>query len=757
MTSNAQRSNTREKNTLTPYLSPLGAWALSLGTAIGWGSMIVTSNSYLLQAGPMGSVIGILIGAAIMIVISRNYHYMITRYPEAGGAYAYAREAFGYDYGFLIAWFLVLAYAAIFWANASSLPLFSRFFMGDIYQFGHLYTIFGYDVYVGEILLTIAFIVLTAIVTIRFRNAAVRIVIVFAILMTAMITVCFAAAMAGFGGGHTFSMDPAMLPEKNRLMQVIFIASISPWAFIGFENISHAAEEFTFPRTKAFRIMVAAVITSLLLYIFLLLLSVSAYPPEYSSWMEYLKDLDSLEGIKGLPPFYAAHYYMGNAGVAMLLLALLGLVFTSLIGNVLALSRLLYAMAKDGIIPGRFTKISRRHTPSMAIMLIAVISLFIPFIGRTAIGWIVDVTTLGATIVYGFVSASVLKVARKDGDRVETRTGAAGLVLMFGISLELLLPNLFSSGNMSGESYLLFSLWAILGFVFFRNVLRRDGVKRFGRSVIVWGSLLVLIFFACLAWLGTESMKSLDVVEESIEMHYDEGMGNSESEMEKIRQNREYTMQRLESIRHSNRVNMGVVTLAFAAALIMLLSNYTMINRKIVENELALATARTRANTDPLTGVKSKMAFVEAEAEMNDLLELGEELPFAIAVCDMNGLKEVNDTQGHRAGDEMIKQASRMISTLFKHSPVFRTGGDEFAVILTGGDYEKRQQLMQALHDMSEENIGKNRPVVSGGISDFDPEQDRRVQDVFERADNQMYQEKVILKGMEKEAKRKDR
>ena len=62
---------------LIKNVSPLGAWALSLGTSIGWGSLVVTSKTYLLQAGPLGSVIGMIIGGLIMIVISRNYHYLI--------------------------------------------------------------------------------------------------------------------------------------------------------------------------------------------------------------------------------------------------------------------------------------------------------------------------------------------------------------------------------------------------------------------------------------------------------------------------------------------------------------------------------------------------------------------------------------------------------------------------------------------------------------------------------------------------------
>lgn len=86
---NGTTNNTKEE-TLQPYLSPLAVWALSVGSAIGWGSLVVTSRSYLSQAGPMGSILGLLIGFAMMIAVSSHYHFLATRYPGTGGLYNYA-------------------------------------------------------------------------------------------------------------------------------------------------------------------------------------------------------------------------------------------------------------------------------------------------------------------------------------------------------------------------------------------------------------------------------------------------------------------------------------------------------------------------------------------------------------------------------------------------------------------------------------------------------------------------------------------
>lgn len=138
------------RKSLTRNLSPIRAWAFALGTSIGWGSLVVTANTYLAQAGPVGSVIGLVLGAIIMLVVCQNYAYMMSCYPDAGGVYSFCRECFGYDHGFLAAWFLMLTYLAMLWANATSLPLFARYFFGDIFRFGRMYELFGYGVYLAE-------------------------------------------------------------------------------------------------------------------------------------------------------------------------------------------------------------------------------------------------------------------------------------------------------------------------------------------------------------------------------------------------------------------------------------------------------------------------------------------------------------------------------------------------------------------------------------------------------------------------------
>ncbi|MBR1554250.1 MAG: GGDEF domain-containing protein [Oscillospiraceae bacterium] len=163
--------------------------------------------------------------------------------------------------------------------------------------------------------------------------------------------------------------------------------------------------------------------------------------------------------------------------------------------------------------------------------------------------------------------------------------------------------------------------------------------------------------------------------------------------------------------------------------------------------ELAYLDAVDMANKDAMTGVKNKRAYVQAEIELDEQIKDSQNEPFAVVVCDVNGLKQVNDTQGHKAGDEFIRKACSVICNTFKHSPVFRIGGDEFAVILKNQDYQNRTALMQQLADVLEEQKQNHLLLLAAGFSEFQPEKDIRVQDVFERADSLMYLNKKQCKA----------
>ena len=158
----------------------------------------------------------------------------------------------------------------------------------------------------------------------------------------------------------------------------------------------------------------------------------------------------------------------------------------------------------------------------------------------------------------------------------------------------------------------------------------------------------------------------------------------------------------------------------------------------------------SKAYTDSLTGVRNAGALHVAMDRLNGAIHnegQAEKPEFAVVVFDCNRLKEINDRYGHEHGDLYLKKACGLICDIYAHSPVFRMGGDEFAVLLQYSDYENRDELLEQFDRRAEENNAAAREPwetinISKGMAYYMPESDTGTQDVLSRADNRMYEEK---------------
>lgn len=453
-------------------LSPINVWALALGCIIGWGAFVMPGNTFLGKAGPLGTAIAMGIACVIMIIIAYNYNYMIKKYPVAGGEFTYTQNAFGSNHGFICSWFLGLSYLCIVPLNATALALIGRNLMDNIFQVGFHYNVAGYDIYLGEVLLAIVALVLFAFLSIRGVKftGVFQTILVFA-LVGGVGLVAIAALFsdkASFANLSPAFYESATMTSGAKIGGILAVVAVAPWAFVGFDTIPQSAEEFKFSPAKTKRIMAISIIFGAAVYVVLNTVTAMVVPEGYGSWVEYIDDLPNLSGLISLPTFYAAKTLLGTAGVVFLGIAVLAAILSGICGFYMATSRLLYSMAKENVIPAWFGKLHEKYkTPANAIIFIMIIAMIAPFFGRTALGWVVDMSSLGAAIGYGYTSIAALKFAREEKNGGIQFTGILGTIFAILFVVLLLVPIKMFGCSLGTESYICLIVWVILGAIFY--------------------------------------------------------------------------------------------------------------------------------------------------------------------------------------------------------------------------------------------------------------------------------------------------
>ncbi len=204
--------------------------------------------------------------------------------------------------------------------------------------------------------------------------------------------------------------------------------------------------------------------------------------------------------------------------------------------------------------------------------------------------------------------------------------------------------------------------------------------------------------------------------------------------------------------------NLLTVLLAIAIILLIfliLLMRSIRMERRAREGAHMVNDLNRRVFVDALTSVRNKGAFDEYIRQLQEKVDANEAMEFAVGVFDCDDLKRVNDQYGHDKGDLYLKAASSLICRVFQHSPVFRIGGDEFAVILQNDDLRNREELVKTFEEEQKKITSSvesrwEEVSVALGIAVYDPELDHSVSDTARRADQIMYENKRLGKAAQK-------
>ena len=477
-------TNTQSSDgSLKRQLSPMHVWAIAFGCVIGWGSFINPGKKFLPTSGVAGTAIAMILGALVMIIIAFSYAYMVPKYPKAGGEFTFTKNCFGKNMAFICGWFLVVAYLTNVPMNSTAIGLIVDGIDGtaDILKFGFHYTIAGFDLDMGDLLLAAAILILFGYLNIigvkkagfvQTILSSLLIVCVFILFISALISAKAKginmqpiwgfdknAAMAA--GATTAEIDQyAHVGTKGILGAILATFAIAPWAYVGFDAIPQAAEEFNFSFKKVSFIMIIAIVFGCFVYTSNNTVAAAAL----ENWPERVMAGEWVVLV-------AAEELLGVFGKVLVGLGVSCAVLSGIMGFYLASSRLMYSMSRDGYLPEWFGRVDKKYgTPKNAMIFCILVSLSGPILGREALGWFVDMSAIGASIGYFFTSASTLVTAKKDGDTSSFLKSMATIGVIFSVIFMILqlipIPGL-NGVHFGKESYIMLIIWIIIGLLFY--------------------------------------------------------------------------------------------------------------------------------------------------------------------------------------------------------------------------------------------------------------------------------------------------
>ena len=470
-----------EKKVLQRQLSPMHVWAIAFGCIIGWGSFVNPGKKFLPNSGVAGTAIAMALGAIVMIIIAFSYAYMIPKYPKAGGEFTFTKECFGKTTAFICGWFLLAAYLTNVPMNSTAIGLIVDGLDGnaDVLKFGFHYTIAGFEIYFGEMIFAMTILIMFAVVNLLgVKKAGIVQTILASLLVISVFTLAIAALVSnkvqginmvpiwGFdksaaiaAGATTENISDFANGGPSGIVSAILATfAIAPWAYVGFDTIPQAAEEFKFSYKKVIGIMVIAILFGSFVYTTNNTVAAAAL----TNWPDRVMAGEWVLLI-------AADEMLGVFGKVLIGTAVSCAVLSGIMGFYLASSRLMYSMAKDCYLPGIFGKLDEKTgAPRNAIIFCLLISLSGPILGREALGWFVDMSAIGASMGFFFTCLSTYKKMRldQDGNRFLKTMAVMGIIfsLVFMILQLIPIPGL-NGVHFGTESYIMLLVWIFVGLV----------------------------------------------------------------------------------------------------------------------------------------------------------------------------------------------------------------------------------------------------------------------------------------------------
>ncbi len=423
---------------------------LSFGAMIGW-SWVALTGGWIEEAGSLGAITAFAIGGITVILVGFTYAELAAAMPKAGGEHVYSYRALGRNASFLCTWAILLAYVTVVTFEAVALPTVVEYLVPDFSR-GYLWTVAGWDVNASWVAVGAgAAVIMTAINVIGIKTAARLQMLVTSLILLAGIALILGAAVFG----DSANMRPLFTDSYKGILGVLVIV---PTMMVGFDVIPQSAEEIDLPYEQIGKLLVFSILLAVAWYMLII-------------WGVSMGLTGSERQVANLPTADATAVVLGTEwGGKLLILGGVGGILTSWNAFLIGASRAVYALAQAGQLPAVFGVLHPRfNTPHRAVILIGMLSMLAPLLGRQALVWLVDAGSFGVVIAYAFVALSFIVLRHREPDmprpykvRYWKFTGIAAFVLSCSIGL-LFMP--FSPAALIWPyEWVIVGGWWLLGF-----------------------------------------------------------------------------------------------------------------------------------------------------------------------------------------------------------------------------------------------------------------------------------------------------
>ena len=431
---------------------------------IGFGWVVLTGG-WIGSAGTLGAVLAMVAGGVIMGVVGLTYAELTAAMPKAGGEHNFLLRGMGPRWSFIGSWAITGGYVTIVAFEAVALPRTALYLFPGLNQVP-LWEIAGSQVHLTWALVgAIAAVVITFINIrgVKLAGVAQTFVVLFLLIIGAVLV------LGSFTGGSTENMQPLFTGGSAGFFAVLVVV---PFLFVGFDVIPQSAEEVKIPARQIGRLVVIAVILATIWYVMTILTTSSAMPADEIAQAD-IATADAMGALFGSDLMAKVLIAGGIAGI-----------LTSWNSLLLGASRLMYSMARSGMLPGWFGKLHPTYrTPANALMFIGALSFLAPFFGEAMLVWLVDSGAPSIVIAYILVAVVFVILRRKEPAMERPlRVGGAGnggqAIGIAAVVLCLALLSLYLPGMpaaLTPPPWILFGLWWVLGLFFLLRIPR--GIK----------------------------------------------------------------------------------------------------------------------------------------------------------------------------------------------------------------------------------------------------------------------------------------